>query len=423
MQRETQAAAGRETPGVGRSGSDECIGLARLTRMSAGGVDLRPLWQQLIGKLIEGTIKAGEGLDLSLIAQLLGDKHAGIAIQREILLSQRSFRSSCVNGNPSLRVLALAAATDIGSNTPIEFLLQNSDIELTTLYIVPEFELPERLPDHDIAIVIASDSADCRDALRKIGDTMSKWPCPLLNPPHLVCNLDRDKLHNLLCGIEGLMIPQTVALMRSQLFELSRSAIATLSDIAAEFSFPLIVRPRGSHAGKGLAKIDDPSALARYLGERSEAEFFVSRFVDYASSDGLFRKYRIVMIDGRPYACHLAIAQRWDIWYINAEMSASSSKRLEEQTFMRTFDAGFAARHRAAISGLAERVGLDYFTVDCAESRDGSLLIFEADNTAIVHDMDPPDIFPYKIPQMRKVFDAFAAMLHRRAVQSRERAA
>jgi hypothetical protein len=163
--------------------------------------------------------------------------------------------------------------------------------------------------------------------------------------------------------------------------------------------------------------------LARYLGERSEAEFFVSRFVDYASSDGLFRKYRIVMIDGRPYACHLAIAQRWDIWYINAEMSASSSKRLEEQTFMRTFDAGFAARHRAAISGLAERVGLDYFTVDCAESRDGSLLIFEADNTAIVHDMDPPDIFPYKIPQMRKVFDAFAAMLHRRAVQSRERAA
>ena len=40
--------------------------------MSAGGVDLRPLWQQLIGKLIEGTIKAGEGLDLSLIAQLLG---------------------------------------------------------------------------------------------------------------------------------------------------------------------------------------------------------------------------------------------------------------------------------------------------------------------------------------------------------------
>jgi hypothetical protein len=51
------------------------------------------------------------------------------------------------------------------------------------------------------------------------------------------------------------------------------------------------------------------------------------------------------------------------------------------------------------------------------------LLVFEADNTAIVHDMDPPDIFPYKVPQMRKVFEAFAAMLHRRAGRASEAAA
>jgi hypothetical protein len=41
----------------------------------------------------------------------------------------------------------------------------------------------------------------------------------------------------------------------------------------------------------------------------------------------------------------------------------------------------------------------------------------------IVHDMDPPDIFPYKAPQMQRVFGAFAAMLDRRARQSRECAA
>ena len=86
---------------------------------------------------------------------------------------------------------------------------------------------------------------------------------------------------------------------------------------------------------------------------------------------------------------------------------------------MQTFDSDFAPRHRAAFSALADRVGLDYFTVDCAETRQGSLLIFEADNTAIVHDMDPPDIFPYKVPQMRKVFAAFA-MLHRHAKRPNE---
>jgi hypothetical protein len=170
-------------------------------------------------------------------------------------------------------------------------------------------------------------------------------------------------------------------------------------------------------------KIDNPAAMERYLGERDEEEFFTSRFVDYSGSDGLFRKYRIVVIDGRPYACHLAIADRWDIWYINAGMSSSPSKRLEEETFMQTFDTGFAERHRTALSGMIDRIGLDYFTVDCAETQSGSLLIFEADNTAIVHDMDPPDVFPYKVPQMRKVFDAFAAMLYRRTGNIRERAA
>ena len=45
------------------------------------------------------------------------------------------------------------------------------------------------------------------------------------------------------------------------------------------------------------------------------------------------------------------------------------------------------------------------------------MLIFEADNTAIVHDMDSPEMFPYKPPQMRMIFDAFAAMLDRRARQ------
>ena len=111
------------------------------------------------------------------------------------------------------------------------------------------------------------------------------------------------------------------------------------------------------------------------------------------ASDGLFRKYRIVVVDGRPYACHLAIADRWDIWYLNAGMTFSASKRLEEETFMRTFDIGFARRHEAALAGMIDRIGLDYFTMDCAETKAGSLLIFEADNTAIVHNMDPPASF------------------------------
>jgi hypothetical protein len=421
MRREMPGVAERQVDVV-QSACAERMGVARLARMQVGGIDLRPLWQVLITRLIDGTVEAGEGLDLSLIAQLLGDKQAGLAIQDSILASHQLFRTPCSLATPRLRVLALAAATDMGSNTPIEFLMEDSGIELMTLYVIPDVEFPATLPDHDVAIVIASDSEECRDALRMIDQLAARWPQPLLNLPRYIGNLDRDKLHRVLGGIDGLEIPATIGVVRAQLLDVLHSTSA-LSEIAIDLAFPVIVRPRGSHAGAGLAKIGDRAALLRYLDARQEEEFFVSRFIDYSGDDDLFRKYRIVFIDGRPYACHLAIADRWDIWYLNAGMSLSAAKRLEEEMFMRTFDAGFACRHRAALSAIVGRIGLDYFTMDCAETKNGSLLIFEADNTAIVHDMDPPDIFPYKLPQMRKVFDAFAAMLVRRAREPQERAA
>jgi glutathione synthase/RimK-type ligase-like ATP-grasp enzyme len=398
------------------------IGFAKITTMAFGGTDLRPLRDELLLKVADGTAGAGDGLDLSLIMQLLGDKQTGIAIQAEVLAFHQLFRSPCSAKKPTLRVLALAAAIDIGGNTPVEFLLEESGIELHTLYVIPGAGLPSPLPDHDVAMVIASDSDECRDALDIIGRAASHWPRPMLNPPRLICNQDRDKLYGLLHGIEGLDIPATVCVTAAQLFDVARSGLSP-ADVAADLQFPIIVRPRGSHAGVGLGKIDEPSALERYLAERPEQEFFISRFVDYTNEDGLFRKYRVVFVDGRPFACHMAIADRWDIWYLNAGMTESAAKRLEEETFMQTFDIGFARRHATALAGMAERIGLDYFTVDCAENKRGELLVFEADNTAVVHNMDSPELFPYKPPQMRRIFEAFAAMLHGRARQGRERAA
>jgi hypothetical protein len=408
--------------GLARYPSADRIGFARLTTMAFEGTDLRPLRDELMSKLAAGTVDAGEGLDLSLITQLLGDRQAGIAIQAEVLAFHQLYRSPCSSERPALRVLALAAAIDMGGNTPIEFLLENSGIELQTLYVVAGVDLPAPLPEHDVAIVIASDSEECLEALRKIDAVASRWPRPLLNPPRLVRHLDRDKLHGLLRGIEGLDIPATVCVTRAQMSDVARSNIG-FPDVAAELRYPVIIRPRGSHAGVGLAKVDDRDMIGRYLEDRPEQEFFVARFVDYADDDGQFRKYRIVFVDGRPYACHMAIADRWDIWYLNAGMAFSESKRVEEERFMRDFDSDFAVRHQGALAAITDRIGLDYFTIDCAENQNGELLIFEADNTAVVHNMDSPEVFPYKPPQMRKIFDAFAAMLHRRARRGQEHAA
>ena len=380
---------------------------------------------KLIARLIEGTVEPGEGLDLSLIAQLLGDKQTGLAIQQRSARVASAVSFACAATKPRLRVLALAAATDMGGNTPIEFLLERSDIELMTLYVIADAELPVPLPDHDVAIVIASDSTDCRDALRKIDELLraGRGRCSIRR----ICvgNLDRDKLHRLLDGIDGLEIPVTIGVSRAQLVELSRGDHSHRSTSRPILRFPLIVRPRGSHAGARPCEDRRSCRDRRTISRRTGAGIlrFAFRRLRQATTARI-AKYRIVFVDGQPYACHMAIVDRWDIWYLNAGMSHSADKRLEET------DIHAHVRCRLCVvaiglrsSGIAERIGLDYFTVDCAETRRGSLLVFEADNTAIVHDMDCAELFRLQAAADARIFDAFATMLESRARFNREHAA
>ena len=149
-------------------------------------------------------------------------------------------------------------------------------------------------------------------------------------------------------GIEGLVIPATIRFSRAALQEIAAGR-GSSRDILGDGGFPIIIRPLGSHAGFGTARIDDPGALGDYLRQRPEGDFFVSRYVDYAGKDGLFRKYRVALIGGKPYACHMAIADEWKVWYLNADMAMNVSHRLEEAAFMQYFDDTFAARHQQAL--------------------------------------------------------------------------
>jgi hypothetical protein len=111
----------------------------------------------------------------------------------------------------------------------------------------------------------------------------------------------------------------------------------------------------------------------------------------------------------------MAASDHWMVHYLNAGMAESAAKRAAEAAAMADFDSVFAIRHRRALAGLYAIIGLDYFSIDCGEAPDGTLLVFEADVAAIIHSMDDPAIYPYKRPTMQRCYDAFAAMLARRA--------
>jgi len=237
-------------------------------------------------------------MDLCLIDQLLGDQASGLKWQQEALRLQRLYRSSWPASGQALRVLAFLAPGDVGTNTPIEFLLQDLDVVLYSLYTVPGERLPDTLPDHDVAIVTADDSDLNRAVLRDIDRMLPIWPRPVLNRPECVARLSREKMYSYLQSVPGLVMPPTVRVTRPSLEKFALDAVVP-QDISPDLrfphvTFPLIIRPVDSHAGRGLGKLDVPSSISAYLAERKEAEFVVSPFIDYRSSDGLFRKYRII---------------------------------------------------------------------------------------------------------------------------------
>jgi glutathione synthase/RimK-type ligase-like ATP-grasp enzyme len=393
---------------------DMPLGIAKLSKLAFDGADLGPLHSQLLDKYIFEPDNAAALMDLSTIEQIFGNVPDGVARQREALRFRQAYRSPCSVAEPALRLLALAAPGDVGNNTPLEFLLEGSDIALTTLYVIPGQPLPEYIPEHDIAIVTACESDANRAVLGEIARLAPTWPKPLLNHPDRIVLLSRERLHSVVKSAPGIVMPATVRIDRTTLGEIAAGRVPLQTHLP-DGAFPLVARPLDSHAGRGLQKIDDAAALARYVVERPERGFYVSSYIDYRSADGLFRKYRIVFIGGRPFACHMAIADQWMLYYLNAGMGESAQKKIEEERFMTGFGQEFARRHCAALAGLAERIGLDYFGIDCAQTAEGQLLLFEADVAMIVHLMDSPSVFPYKVPQMRKVFAEFGAMLKDRA--------
>ena len=385
------------------------LGMARLSKLAFDGADLKPVWRDLLDALVTAEDDAGPLMDLATIEQLFGNLAGGLRWQEAALERRLLYRSHCDAAAPRLRMLALAAPGDIGVNTPLEFLLEGSDIALDTLYVVPG--RVGALPEFDLAIVTVGEAVAHRAVLAEIRRLAARSHVPVLNDPDRVQLLARDRLPALLADVRGLFVPPSLQVAREKVAR----AAERVAEAIAGCGFPLIVRPIDSHAGRGLARIEAAAELRAYLGARAEAHFFIAPYIDYRIADGLYRKYRIAFIGGRPFACHMAIADQWMIYYLNAGMRESATKRAEEAQFMRDFDADFARRHAGALAAIADRVGLDYFAIDCAELADGRLLLFEADVAMIVHAMDPPDIFPYKGPQMRKLFGAFRAMLLERA--------
>ncbi|GAB7535162.1 ATP-grasp domain-containing protein [Burkholderia sp. 3C] len=390
------------------------LGLAELLRAAGQGLDLTPLGAQLV-RYLETHDEPDALLELALVLELKYQPEAAAQVQQLALANRQHYVPPRAASPGAPRLLVLKTPGDLIANTPFECLIERADLHVDVLYVDDALPLPAALPPHDVLLVAACASDANAPRLARMAALAARSPRPLINAPQRIGSTAREAAFALLGDQPGIRMAETVRVPRERLADAARDGAPVAGLNAA---YPLIVRPVGSHAGRGLVRIDAPADFDAYLQAMAGEAFYVAPFVDYRSDDGLYRKYRIVMCDGVPLVCHMGISSHWIVHYPYAEMAGDTSRRDEEAHCFASFDADFAVRHREAFARIAARTGLDYVGLDCAETRDGALLIFETATAMVVHDIDDPALYPYKLPQMQRVFDAFLAMITRRAALS-----
>ncbi len=388
------------------------IGMAPLVRLAYENGNIAAVWKRLLDRIKADPEDAAALIDMSVILQVTGQREKGLTLQKAALDLRRVYhrRHGRADG---LRVVAIVTEGDFMANTPIDFLLEGSNVDLWLAFVGPEAPDLANLPDHDLLFLAVGESQENRPVLDRLEPILSAWKGPIMNgPPHRIRALARPEVAQMFAREPSILAPSTIPVDREALQRLGNGRIE-IGALLLGSAFPITARPLDSHAGKGLQRIDRAEDIDAYLRSQPDDRFYLAPFIDYSGPDGLFRKQRVAVIDGRPYAVHQATSEHWIVHYLSADMTGNAARRAEEAAWMRDFDSEFAVRHAAAFDALHRKIGLSYFVIDCAEMADGRLLLFEADVAMIVHAMDSEATFPYKKPVMRKLFDAFhGALLH-----------
>jgi hypothetical protein len=388
----------------------QVLGKAVIVRALYEGRDISATWDALMKRVSENLQDAGAFFDLANILYTMRQPEKAALSQRAAIEITRTFHIRNGAGmGPT--VLVFVVAGDFMANTPIEFLLEESDTNILLYFVDSNTADLSEVPEHDVAFIGIGESAENAEVLEHLQHLLRGWGGPILNnASQRITALSRDAVAETFKDESSILAPFTTRTSRDGLL----SSNADLQRIGGISSWPIIIRPVGTHAGGGLEKISSYAELESYLQGRGEPEFYVAPFIDYSGPDGKFRKQRIAFIDGKAYASHLAVSDHWMVHYLSAGMAKHADRRAEEASWMADFDRSFAARHARAFDALHRRLGLDYFAIDCAELPDGRLLLFEADVAMIVHAMDSENVFPYKKLAMARLFAGFEKALRKR---------
>jgi tetratricopeptide (TPR) repeat protein len=338
------------------------------------------------------------------LEQNLGNIEAAKACFRQVAAMGAARHYPAVPQPAKFRAMMLFSP--VGGNTPYEDLIKDSGFDSDVYVILPGYHHdPAALEAKgDIVVNLVSEpdrGMDTIDASRELVDQLC---LPVINHPTLIAGTNRETVARLLADVPNAVMPVTDLVTPVDLI-----AAIDAGDVPA---LPVIVRQSGFHGGERMELVSEADALVAFARDAGEHALYLTRYVDYSSTDGHFRKYRFIFVNDEILPYHLAIGDVWKVHHASTRMGELEWMRCEEDVFLNHPEQVFGAPQMAALDEIRRRVGLDYFGIDCSLDRDGNVVIFEVNATMLIHLHN--EGFEYKDPHVYRIKRAFEAMLEAR---------
>ncbi len=344
--------------------------------------------------------------NLAAIHQAAGRMEAANSCREAAYRIQRVFIEDA--GESAGRMLILCVGKSTG-NVPFDALLSGgawTRIKYAIDHATQEEDLT--LPSYDLVFNAIGDADVAAPIAQRLDDFERRCRAPMLNSPSVVARTQRDHLPALMRSFPNVAVAPCVRLDSSEMPPDRLSDALTNASIG----FPVLARPIAMHGGEALVRHDTRASLDAALATL-QGPFYLTAFHDFRSTDGFYRKYRIIFIDGKPYPYHLAISSHWMVHYFSADMEGTRWKLDEELNFLSDPLGALGSRAFAAIDEIGKVLALDYGGIDFTILPDGLVFVFEANATMLVHREREGGALGHKNAYVERIVNAFGDMLKR----------
>lgn len=183
------------------------------------------------------------------------------------------------------------------------------------------------------------------------------------------------------------------------------------------FKFPVIFRQAGYHSGISTIIINNQNEPEDFYPFVLDVrEYYLTQYVDYKQDD-IYKKLRLIVIAGEVFIRHVLLNDSWLIYSTNSREFMCKNKIYieKEKKILDSFNDDLKPYIKKQIKEIYQKIGLDYFGIDCFVDKNFNMLIFEVN--ASMNILIKPKDLPNKLIFNKKtdlIVEAIKQMIGKR---------